>query len=201
MVGFGKSGQQDENVLPAVCIPKTAPLWTQGSQSELSLLKPLEKSVEIKKRNRGKKKTTPFSLPFLPKQVFHIQGLLVWKPFIALAHVDFFAEWKFLQDRCYFWCRLRGICCWLTTGSGCPGFDQGHGSLPSSVPTTAVSGKLRCGLNIYLPRKVADGIACEMSFSTAPEHSQSKFNFILFLVLVLLASLAYLCALTTSVEL
>lgn len=68
MVGFGKSGQQDENVLPAVCIPKTAPFWTQGSQSELSLLKPLEKSVEIKKRNRGKKKTFLLAIP--PKASF-----------------------------------------------------------------------------------------------------------------------------------
>lgn len=65
----------------------------------------------------------------------------------------------------------------------------------------AVSGKLGCGLNLYLPQKVAGGIACKMSFSSAPEHSQSKFNLVLFLILVLLASLAYLCALSTSVEL
>lgn len=109
--------------------------------------------------------------------------------------------WIFLQSGNSFRIGVISGADSVAFAAGCPGFDQGRGSLPSSVPTTAVSGKLGCGLNLYLPQKVADGIACEMSFSTAPEHSQSKFNFILFLVLVLLASLAYLCALTTSVEL
>jgi len=27
---------------------------------------------------------------------------------------EFFREWKFLQDTCYFWCRLSAIFCWLT---------------------------------------------------------------------------------------
>lgn len=139
-----------------------------------------KKSVEIKKRNRrGKKKS--FFLLFLPKQVFHIQGLLVWKPFITLAHVDFFAEWKFLQDRCYFWCRLHGICCWLTTGSGCTGPWVSHqGLIRAPAQQCSHHGSVReAGMwhKSLFATKGGRWISCKMSFSSAPERSHFKYNF------------------------
>lgn len=183
-----------------------SPLDTRGTrQSELSLLKPSEKSVEIKKRNRGGEKKS-LSLPFLPKQVFHVQGLPVWKPFITLAHVDFLQSGNFFgigvisgADSVAFAAGWPQALAAQGLESVTPGFDQGRGS--SSVPTMGVSGKLGCGLNLYLPQKVADSISCKMSFSSTPECSQFKYNLILYLIMVPLASLACLSALITSVEL
>lgn len=123
-----------------------------GQSVLLWVLKPLEKSVEIKKDERtnqiflSRSSQTRFSTF---KVCLCIE--VMYKP----GTCEFFTEWKFLHVRCYFWCRLNGISCWLATVSRCSVLSvtvtkvwlDPHGSLANSVPTMKVAGKLWCGLN------------------------------------------------------